>query len=83
MNFLVEIVVLVLVGFIARSINTIAGCGYLLILPILFSKYLHYRWFKSKGKTYFLHSIDVELKGGRNQTIDYSAKDKRAEACGY
>ena len=30
----------------------------------------------SKGKTYFLHSKDVELKGGRNQTIYYFAKDE-------
>ena len=28
----------------------------------------------SKGKTYFLHSKDVVLKGGRNQTIYYFAK---------
>ena len=31
----------------------------------------------SKGKTYFLHSKDVELKGGRQQTIYYFAKDSR------
>ena len=35
----------------------------------------------SKGKTYFLHSKDVELKGGRQQTIYYFAKDSRPEAC--
>ena len=35
----------------------------------------------SKGKTYFLHSKDVELKGGRQQTIQYFAKDSRPEAC--
>ena len=29
----------------------------------------------SKGKTYHLHSKDVVLKGGRNQTIYYFAKD--------
>ena len=29
----------------------------------------------SKGKTYFLHSKDVVLKGGRNQTIYYFAKE--------
>ena len=28
----------------------------------------------SKGKTYHLHSKDVTLKGGRNQTIYYFAK---------
>ena len=35
----------------------------------------------SKGKTYFLHSKDVVLKGGRNQTIYYFAKDSRPNAC--
>ena len=40
-----------------------------------------YSFQNSKGKTYFLHSKDVELKGGRNQTIYYFAKDERAEAC--
>ena len=25
----------------------------------------------SKGKTYYLHTKDVELRGGRNQTIYY------------
>ena len=33
----------------------------------------------SKGKTYFLHSKDVVLKGGRNQTIYYFAKEAKAE----
>jgi hypothetical protein len=28
-----------------------------------------------------LHSKDVELKGGRQQTIYYFAKDSRPEAC--
>ncbi|SUZ94057.1 uncharacterized protein METZ01_LOCUS46911 [marine metagenome] len=40
-----------------------------------------YKHTNSKGKTYFLHSKDVTLKGGRNQTIYYFAKDQRAEAC--
>ena len=40
-----------------------------------------YKHTNSKGKTNFLHSKDVELKGGRNQTIYYFAKDERAEAC--
>ena len=40
-----------------------------------------YKHTNSKGKSYFLHSKDVELKGGRNQTIYYFAKDERAEAC--
>ena len=40
-----------------------------------------YKHTNSKGKTYFLHSKDLELKGGRNQTIYYFAKDERAEAC--
>ena len=35
----------------------------------------------SKGKTYFLHSKDVVLKGGRNQTIYYFAKEANAGAC--
>jgi len=42
-----------------------------------------YKHTNSKGKTYFLHSKDVELKGGRNQTIYYFAKDERAEAWTY
>ena len=36
----------------------------------------------SKGSTYHLHSKDVVLKGGRNQTIYYFAKDSRPNACG-
>ena len=40
-----------------------------------------YSYTNSKGKTYFLHSKDVELRGGRNQTIYYFAKDQRPEAC--
>ena len=35
----------------------------------------------SKGRTYHLHSKDVVLKGGRNQTIYYFAKDSRPNAC--
>jgi len=35
----------------------------------------------SKGKTYHLHSKDEVLKGGRNQTIYYLAKDTRPNAC--
>ena len=35
----------------------------------------------SKGKTYFLHSKDVVLKGGRNQTIYYFAKVAGDGAC--
>ena len=35
----------------------------------------------SKGKTYYLHTKDVTLKGGRNQTIYYFAKDQRDNAC--
>jgi hypothetical protein len=37
----------------------------------------------SKGKTYHLHSKDVTLKGGRNQTIYYFAKDPFATWAGY
>lgn len=29
----------------------------------------------SKGQTYYLHSKDVTLKGGRQQTIYYFAKE--------
>jgi len=36
-----------------------------------------YKHTNSKGKSYFL----LELKGGRNQTIYYFAKDERPEAC--
>ena len=35
----------------------------------------------SRGNTYYLHSKDVQLKGGRNQTIYYFAKDSRPNAC--
>ena len=35
-----------------------------------------YSFKNSKGKTYFLHTKDVVLKGGRNQTIYYFAKDE-------
>ena len=35
---------------------------------------------KKSGKTYFLHSRDVELNGGRMQTIYYFAGDARANA---
>ena len=33
-----------------------------------------YSFENSKGKTYYLHTKDVTLKGGRNQTIYYLAK---------
>ena len=36
-----------------------------------------YKHTNSKGKTYFLHSKDVELKGGRNQTIYYFRSEER------
>ena len=35
----------------------------------------------SKGRTYHQHSKYVVLKGGRNQTIYYFAKDSRPNAC--
>ena len=35
----------------------------------------------SKGVTYYLHSKDVTLRGGRNQTIYYFARDARSNAC--
>ena len=31
----------------------------------------------SKGVTYYLHSKDVTLRGGKQQTIYYFAKDER------
>ncbi len=34
---------------------------------------------KKSGKTYYLHSKDVTLRGGRNQTIYFFAQDVRAE----
>ncbi len=35
---------------------------------------------KKSGKTYYLHSKNVTLKGGRQQTIYYFAGDVRKEA---
>mgnify|MGYP000048197342 FL=1 len=35
----------------------------------------------SKGKTYYLHSKDVTLRGGRQQTIYYFAGDERSNSC--
>ena len=40
-----------------------------------------YSFENSKGKTYYLHTKAVTLKGGRNQTIYYFAKDQRPNAC--
>ena len=40
-----------------------------------------YSFKNSKGKTDYLHTKDVTLKGGRNQTIYYFAKDQRDNAC--
>ena len=40
-----------------------------------------YSFKNSKGKTYFLHTKDVILKGGREQTIYYFAKDERSNTC--
>ena len=34
----------------------------------------------SKGVTYYLHSKDVTLRGGKEQTIYYFAKDERPNA---
>ncbi len=34
----------------------------------------------SKGVTYYLHTKDVTLRGGKQQTIYYFAKDERPEA---
>jgi len=35
---------------------------------------------KKSGKTYYLHSRDVTLRGGRRQTIYFFAQDVRAGA---
>lgn len=35
----------------------------------------------SKGVTYYLHSKDVVLRGGKEQTIYYFAKDERDNNC--
>jgi len=39
-----------------------------------------YEFTNSRGVKYYLHSKDVTLKGGRNQTIYYFARDVRPEA---
>jgi hypothetical protein len=39
-----------------------------------------YEFRNSKGVSYFLHSKDVNLKGGRKQTIYYFARDVRPGA---
>ena len=36
---------------------------------------------KKTGETYFLHSKEVTLRGGRQQVIYYFARDERANAC--
>ena len=33
----------------------------------------------SRGKTYFLHSVETILKGGRKQTLYFFAKEARDE----
>ena len=40
-----------------------------------------YSFKNSKGKTYYLHTKDVVLKGGRIQPIYYFAKDERSNSC--
>ena len=40
-----------------------------------------YSYKNSKGKSYYLHTKDVVLRGGRNQTIYYFCKDERSNAC--
>lgn len=37
-----------------------------------------YAYTNSKGQTYYLHSKDVVLRGGRNQTIYYFAREEKA-----
>jgi hypothetical protein len=39
-----------------------------------------YEFKNSKGVSYFLHSKDVELKGGRKQRIFFFARDVRPGA---
>ena len=39
-----------------------------------------YEFTNSRGVKYFLHSKDVTLKGGRNQTIYFFARDVRPGA---
>ena len=39
-----------------------------------------YAYKNKKGTTYYLHSKDVELKGGRKQTIYYFAKEAKSNA---
>ena len=36
---------------------------------------------KKTGETYFLHSKEVTLRGGRKQVIFYFARDERPNAC--
>lgn len=36
---------------------------------------------KKSGTTYYLHSKDVTLRGGRKQTIYYFAKEAKDNAC--
>jgi hypothetical protein len=36
---------------------------------------------KKTGETYYLHSKEVTLRGGRKQTIYYFARDERSNAC--
>jgi hypothetical protein len=38
-----------------------------------------YSYTNSKGQTYYLHSKDVTLKNGREQTIYFFARDVREE----
>jgi len=33
------------------------------------------------GQTYYLHSKEVTLRGGRKQTIYYFAREEKANAC--
>ena len=44
-----------------------------------------YKHTNSKGVTYYLHSKDVQLRGGKNQTIYFFAKkekNEKGEPCG-
>ncbi len=39
-----------------------------------------YKHTNSKGVTYYLNSKDVQLRGGKQQTIYYFSKDERPES---
>lgn len=42
---------------------------------------MNYQHTNSKGVTYYLNSKEVQLRGGKVQTIYYFSKDERPESC--